>query len=244
MSIPRPEYPRPQFKRENWTNLNGAWQFDFDFGMTGKEKKLYEAETLSKEIIVPFCPESDLSGIGYKDFIPACWYKKEINVSIKDNTRYILHFGACDFETEVWVNGESVGTHIGGYVSFSFDITEKVKDGKNIITVYATDDLRSHNQPAGKQCHKYNSFGCFYTRTTGIWQTVWLEEVPVSYIKKIKATPDIENKILRIEADCVSANGLELKAESFFDGIDTGSATAKVVGRTAIINLPLKELHL
>ncbi|MBO7254037.1 MAG: beta-galactosidase, partial [Clostridia bacterium] len=244
MSIPRPEYPRPQFKRENWTNLNGAWQFDFDFGMTGKEKKLYEAETLSKEIIVPFCPESDLSGIGYKDFIPACWYKKEIDVSIKDNTRYILHFGACDFETEVWVNGESVGTHIGGYISFSFDITEKVKDGKNIITVYATDDLRSHNQPAGKQCHKYNSFGCFYTRTTGIWQTVWLEEVPVAYIKKIKATPDIENKLLRIEADCVSSNGLELKAESFFDGIDTGSATAKVVGRTAIINLPLKELHL
>ncbi len=244
MSIPRPEYPRPQFKRDNWTNLNGTWQFDFDFGMTGKEKKLYEVQSLSKEIIVPFCPESDLSGIGYKDFIPACWYKKEIDVSIKDNTRYILHFGACDFETEVWVNGESVGTHIGGYVSFSFDITEKVKDGKNIITVYATDDLRSHNQPAGKQCHKYNSFGCFYTRTTGIWQTVWLEEVPVAYIKKIKATPDIENKLLRIEADCVSANGLEIKAESFFDGIDTGSATAKVVGRTAIINLPLKELHL
>ncbi len=244
MSIPRPEYPRPQFQRENWTNLNGKWQFDFDFGLSGRQRGLPEAESLSKEIIVPFCPESDLSGIGYKDFIPAVWYKKEVEINLKENTRYILNIGACDYITEVWVNGQSVGTHIGGYISFSFDITSKVKDGKNIITISATDDTRSCNQPAGKQCPEFNSHGCFYTRTTGIWQTVWLEEVPKSYIKRIKATPDIDNRLLRIEAECVDANGLELIADSSFDGIATGSAKGIVRGRTAMLDIHLNELHL
>ena len=171
-------------------------------------------------------------------------YKKEVEISLKEKTRYILHFGACDYLTEVWVNGKSVGTHIGGYISFAFDITDYVKDGKNIITVCAEDDLRSANQPSGKQSNKFNSYGCFYTRTTGIWQTVWLEEVPFSYVKKIKATPDIENSLLRIEAECISANGMELKAESFFDGKATGTATGKVIGKTAIIDLKINELHL
>ena len=244
MSIPRPEYPRPQFQRENWTNLNGKWQFDFDFGVSGRQRGLPEAESLPKEIIVPFCPESDLSGIGYKDFIPAVWYKKEVEISIKENTRYILNIGACDYFTEVWVNGESVGTHTGGYVSFSFDITSKVKDGKNIITISATDDTRSRNQPVGKQSALFNSHGCFYTRTTGIWQTVWLEEVPKSYIKRIKATPDIDNCLLHIEAECVDANGLEIIADSSFDGMSTGSAKGIVRGRTAIFDIHLNQLHL
>lgn len=244
MNIPRPEYPRPQFKRENWTNLNGTWQFDFDFGVTGRERKLHEAASLSKEITVPFCPESDLSGIGYKDFIPACWYKKSINVELKGNTRYILHFGACDYLTEVWVNGESVGKHRGGYISFSFDITAKLKNGENIITVCAEDNLRTHNQPSGKQSDKFNSYGCFYTRTTGIWQTVWMEEVPVSYIKRIKSTPEVDKKLLRIEAECDFANGMEIKAEAFWGNVSVGVAVSKVYGRTAIIELPLTELHL
>ena len=100
---------------------------------------------------------------------------------MKDGRRTILHIDACDYHTEVWINGDSVGTHIGGYSSFSFDITEKLIKGDNTVTVCATDLLRTGEQPGGKQCREFFSRGCSYTRTTGIWQTVWLENVASSY---------------------------------------------------------------
>ena len=179
-SIPRPEYPRPQFVREQWINLNGIWEFEFDHGNSGKERKLYEAKKFNKEIVVPFCPESKLSGIEYKDFMSCVWYRKEF--TIPDNwfsKNILLHFGAVDYEAEVWINGQSVGTHRGGYTPFTFDITELVKPGVNIVTLCAEDDIRSGLQPRGKQSSMYYSHACDYTRTTGIWQTVWLECVPI-----------------------------------------------------------------
>ncbi len=133
-TIPRPEYPRPQMVRENWRNLNGEWQFCLDQGQSGRERGLHEAASLPGSILVPFCPESKLSGIGHTDFISCVWYKRNLTLPAdwtKPGRKTLLHIGACDYATQVWVNGQSVGTHTGGYISFSFDITAALKPGEN-----------------------------------------------------------------------------------------------------------------
>lgn len=230
MSIPRSEHPFPQFVRENWINLNGQWQFEKDPGQSGEERKLYEAESLSGKITVPFCIESELSGIGEKDFISSVWYKRKITLpECFKGMRTLLHIGACDYRTTVWVNGVSVGYHIGGYISFSFDITKYLNEGENDITIRADDDNRSGNQPAGKQSNRYGSYGCMYTRTTGIWQTVWLEAVPESYIVSAKYYTKLDGTV-RIVARTKNAYGKTLSAEAFFDGEKTAAAEAEVTG--------------
>lgn len=245
-SIPRPEYPRPQFVREQWINLNGIWEFEFDHGNSGKERKLYEAKKFNKEIVVPFCPESKLSGIEYKDFMSCVWYRKEF--TIPDNwfsKNILLHFGAVDYEAEVWINGQSVGTHRGGYTPFTFDITELVKPGVNIVTLSAEDDIHSGLQPRGKQSSMYYSHACDYTRTTGIWQTVWLECVPDIYIKSCKYTPNPENGCIHIEAYLnKSATNYIFKAKASYNGKYQGESTVKVSGSNAYLTLKLLEVHL
>ena len=116
-SIPRPEYPRPQMARKEWMNLNGEWQFCLDQGRSGRERGLHEAASLPDTIVVPFCPESRLSGIGHTDFIACVWYKRAVSLPGEwtgSGRKTLLHIGACDYETQVWVNGQSVGTHTGG----------------------------------------------------------------------------------------------------------------------------------
>ena len=174
MKIPRSEHPNPQFERQNWQNLNGEWEFEIDKSISGMDRKLYLADKLMGKIIVPFCPESKLSGVGDTDFLNAVWYKRKIDIPNRDN-RVILHIGACDYETTLFINGKKVGVHKGGYTSFSFDITDYVEIGDNTVVIYAKDDNRTGFQPSGKQSNLCQSYGCFYTRTTGIWQTVWLE---------------------------------------------------------------------
>lgn len=179
----RKEYSNPQFERESWMNLNGVWRFAFDFGKSGMERKMYlsNEDTLKcydKSINVPFCPESKLSGIEYKDFISAVWYQRDVILTERQLMgRTFIHFGAVDYETRVFVNAVEVGKHIGGYSSFVFEITDYVMEGENTITVYDIDDVRNGGQARGKQAESYYSAGCDYTRTTGIWQTVWLEAV-------------------------------------------------------------------
>ena len=138
--IPRPEYPTPQFARSRWMNLNGEWQFERDRSVSGKARGLVTAETLSDKINVPFCMESRLSGIGDTDFCNCVWYKRAIDLSpdwLENGKRVFLHIGACDYKTEVFVNGKSVGKHLGGFVSFSFDITKFVSVGANLVTICA-----------------------------------------------------------------------------------------------------------
>ena len=186
MQIPRAEYPRPQFVREKWMNLNGQWQFEIDNGRSGESRGMHEeGYTLKEEITVPFCPESKLSGLEYKDFMYGVWYKRKVNLQ-KHDGRTVLHFGAVDYACKAFVNGVLVGEHKGGYISFEFDITDAVREGENEITLFATDDTRDRLIPSGKQSPKYESHGCVYTRTTGIWQTVWLEFTPKSYVKSVK----------------------------------------------------------
>ncbi len=245
-SIPRPEHPRPSMHREAWQNLNGEWDFAFDFSNSGIEREMYLNGKYDQKITVPFCPESDLSGIGYKDFIPAVWYKKEIEITEEQlNGRVILHFGAVDYLAEVYVNAKSVGTHSGGFSSFEFDITDSLVVGCNTVVVSAVDDVRSGKQPAGKQSNKLVSYGCYYTRTTGIWQTVWLEFVPKTYIKAYKLIPDPDNNQAIIK---VSIGGdytkEKLTAKAFFNKKQVGSACVVTTGNKGFITLNLSEVHL
>lgn len=197
MKIPRPEYPRPQFERPDWLNLNGAWTYCFDFGETGRDvgRELFRSKGFDSKIIVPFCPESKLSGVEYKDFIPAMWYHRKIKVPAGwTGKRVMLNFGAVDYESEVYIDGVSVGRHYGGTASFSFDVTPYVKIGKSHdLVVRVLDHTRGEAQPGGKQSCVYKSAGCHYTRTTGIWQTVWLEAVAPGGLKSCQIIPDLDN---------------------------------------------------
>ncbi len=212
----RAEHPRPQFMRENWRNLNGTWDFEFDHGDSGLARGLAAPDAaFSHQIQVPFCPQSKLSGIGYTDFMQAVWYRREIELTEAELAgRVFIHFGAVDYSAEVFVNGKSVGTHKGGYVSFKFDITDFVHEGKNTISLCARDDERNRLIPSGKQSMQYASRGCHYTRTTGIWQTVWLEFVPQSYIKSAKFYPDLAAGTVSILAD-VAGSGTFAAATTY-----------------------------
>ena len=243
--IPRPEHPRPQMVRANWLNLNGSWQFEYDQGNSGEARGLASGALYSMEITVPFCPESELSGIGNKDFVDCVWYRRAFELPQDwSGHRVLLHFGAVDYKATVWVNGQEIGIHSGGYSSFGFEVTDALKPGSNSVVVRAVDDLRSGLQPKGKQCSRYESFGCHYTRTTGIWQTVWLEVVGDTYLESFKVLPDIATPSITVVPQFEgSLEGLEVEL--------TARAAGKVVGRSRLaaadgrpLQLKLKEKHL
>ncbi len=242
--IPRCEHPKPQFERKNWINLNGEWDFCFDYGRSGLARKLYKnfAE-FDKKIIVPFCVESDLSGIGYKDFIYGVWYKRNFTLS-SDNikARTVLHFGAADFKTTVFINSEKVGEHIGGYVSFSFDISDFVTEGENTVVVYCEDDTRNPMIPRGKQSEEFYSHGCDYTRTTGIWQTVWLEFTPHSFIKHCKYYPDYKNGSVSLIGEVIGKG--DFSAIAAYEGREVGKVEIKSCEGTFAAEIKLDEIHL
>ena len=244
-AIPRSEYPRPQFVRPSWMNLNGQWQFEIDHGASGRARGLVEKNPLDMTITVPFCPESDISGVGYKDFMAAVWYRRTFTLPGEAaGQRVILHFGAVDYKCEAWVNGKSVGVHEGGYSSFSFEITDALVPGENTVVVCADDDLRGGRQPFGKQSDRYHSHGCSYTRTTGIWQTVWLEWVPTVYVRSVRMIPDVTNGCVYIDATISGrAFGMTLCAEASFEGKAQGCACAKVDGNHAKLTVKVEDVH-
>lgn len=246
MNIPRSEYPRPQFEREAYMNLNGVWQFEIDHGASGRARGLVDKEKLDGEITVPFCPESRLSGIGHTDFMAAVWYRRTFTLPEEAaGKRVILHFGAVDYKCEVWVNGVSAGVHEGGFASFSFEITKLLVPDENTLVVCADDDTRGGRQPLGKQSVNYHSAGCHYTRTTGIWQTVWLEWVSDTCIRCVKMTPDAQNGRLYLDAELDgNVDGAALYADASFGGGAQGSAFAMADGTHCRLTLSLKEKHL
>ena len=245
-AIPRSEYPRPQFARPTWMNLNGAWQFEIDHGGSGRARGLTDKNPLDGSILVPFCPESALSGVGNKDFMAAVWYRRTFTLPAEaDGQRVLLHFGGVDYKCEAWVNGQSVGVHEGGFASFTFEITDALQAGENTLVVCADDRMVLGHQPMGKQCPDYHSRGCHYTRTTGIWQTVWLEWVPRTYIRATKMIPDAANGCVWIDATIDGpAAGMELKAQAAFAGKAQGSARAKVDGHHARVSVKVEDVHL
>lgn len=243
MNIPRAEHPNPQWERETWKNLNGPWEFEFDFGCSAVERRLWEKERFDREILVPFCPESRLSGIGYTDFINGVAYRKNFELSQEElSGRVLLHFGAVDYEASVYINGTLVGSHKGGYTSFCFDITKHVAPGPNTLFVAVKDDVRSGLQPKGKQAHLYASSGCDYTRTTGIWQTVWLEFVPERHIQSAKYYPDPANGKVTVTGLVQGQGTLQLTA--LWEDKPVGEATLSVEDGFFTAQLDLSETHL
>lgn len=199
-AIPRPEHPKPQLQRSEWMNLNGIWSFSFDFGRSGTERGFARSTGFDREILVPFCPESALSGIGHTDFLDSVWYHRAIEIPVEwHGKRVLLHFGGVDFECHAYIDGRHVGGHFGGSSSFYFDVSNFVAAGSRFhLVVHATDDTRSTLQGGGKQSLDYHSVGCFYTRTTGIWQTVWLEAVSPHGLAFYDQLPDIDSRQLHI----------------------------------------------
>jgi beta-galactosidase/beta-glucuronidase len=212
---PHPEYPRPQLIREKWTNLNGLWNYAI-VPQSGSETK---PATFQGKILVPFAVESALSGVGKrvgKDSV--LWYQKTIVLSSKlKNQTTLLHFGAVDWECDVFVNGKKAGSHKGGYDGFSIDVTPYlVKGEKQDLAVRVWDPSSDGPQPRGKQIKNPN--GIWYTPVTGIWQTVWVETVPATYITATKNTPDIDKESITIKSVVKNALGGDLIKITALDG--------------------------
>jgi len=240
----RNEHPKPQFERATWECLNGKWDFEFDHGDSGEERGMQGKDAVyTRQIEVPFCPQSTLSGIGETDFMRAVWYRRIFTLSPdKLEGRVMLHFGAVDYMATVYINGKQCGTHKGGYVSFSMDITDFVKAGDNLLVVRAQDDERDRMIPTGKQCQKYHSYACEYTRTTGIWQTVWLEYLPQTHIVKAKYYPDVATASLTVQLTlCGQA---KLMVATAFEGDSTGTVVIPDARGQVTVTVPLRETHL
>ena len=192
-------YPRPQLERPEWTSLNGPWRFCLD--NERRHSHPAEIENWPARITVPYPPESKASGIGDRSFLTVCWYQREFDAHPAEGRRVILHFGAVDYSAQVWVNGRLAAEHEGGHTPFSADITRLLKPaGRQTVSVRVEDDPHDLAKPRGKQDWQAEPHAIWYPRTTGIWQTVWLETVASTYVDHIRWTPNVENYGLRFEA--------------------------------------------
>lgn len=241
------KHPNPQFERKNIEILNGEWDFGYQkakkgykFGEALADTYKYRANTPHK-INVPFCIESELSGIGYTDFLNVVWYKKTVKIN-KGNNRVFLNIGAADYITTLFVNGKKVGSHTGGMTSFKFNITDFVNDGENELFIICEDDTRNSLVPMGKQSDKKNSYSCSYTRTTGIWQSVYLEYVPMAYIKNFKIYPSVAQKNVTVQFDLVGCENLSCVAK--YNGKEVGKIAVNNATSNIIVQIPLDEVHL
>ena len=184
--VPRPEYPRPKLRRKHWVNLNGEWEF----GAGAKRR-------FDRRITVPFCPQSMLSGVFDKDPGDVVWYRRRF--AAPETDRALLHFGAVDYWATVWVNGEEVARHEGGHTPFSIDVSSIASRTDNELIVRAEDPLADKTIPRGKQHWTARPEKIFYTATTGIWQTVWLEPLPERSIQSLRINADLNTGTVRIE---------------------------------------------
>ena len=266
-AVPRPEHPRPDQIRSNWHNLNGVWEFAFDREDHGKREKWQDKPALDqRKIVVPFAPESVLSGVHDEGFHPLCWYARSFDLpealrhpqpdhdhdheymvpgmvpGTVPARRLLLHFGAVDYRAEVWLNGRRLGDHEGGYDAFDFDVSGIVKPSGNRLVVRVEDDP-TEKKPRGKQSPELQPSGAIYSRVTGIWQTVWLEDVGATFARdwRVHADPDTGAIALDVRIDGPAA-GLRLEAEV----ARNGESIAKAEGAVAADNwggAVLRVLH-
>ncbi|MFA9447095.1 glycoside hydrolase family 2 protein [Egicoccus sp. AB-alg6-2] len=216
MTTPRPDYPRPQLRRERWHNLNGTWRFAFDDKDVGLAEGWFVPHgdgdgPFTHRITVPFAFQSERSGIGVNDRHDVVWYARRFDDPRDgDDERLLLHFGAVDYEATVWVDGQQVAHHVGGHTPFTADVTDALEgSGDHLVVVRAFDPLDDLTIPRGKQFWQPRSENIFYTPTTGIWQTVWLEPVGVERVHGWELTPDLAagevEVVLHLDPACVGA---------------------------------------
>ncbi len=204
-------YPRPQMQRSNWTSLNGIWRFCYDDAREYAQPN--QIKSWPMEIRVPFPPESRASGIGDRGFHPWCWYQRDFDCKPLSG-RVILRFGAVDYNARVWINGCLAVTHEGGHTPFWADITHMLEpSGKQTVTVHVEDDPHELAKPRGKQDWQLEPHAIWYPRTTGIWQTVWFEQVPDNYIEKIRWTPQVETYAIGFEARIIGEMANDLNVD-------------------------------
>ncbi len=233
------EYPRPMMQRNQWENLNGVWKY----AITRKEASQPSEADWTGEIVVPFAVESRLSGVGAK-FTPedALWYRRAFIASVNPSKRTLLNFEAVDYESTVFVNGKQVGTHVGGNLPFTFDISDVLKDGENDLVVRVTDATDTAFQLHGKQ--RLQPKGIWYTPVSGIWQTVWIEQVPRTYIESIKTTTQIDGHLtfeIKLGGDVppeTGADHISVVAKSYMNGLEMAGS----VGTTSNMIIPDPQL--
>lgn len=237
-------YPRPQLRREHWTSLNGPWEFAID--VEGLAQRPDEV-TFSTRIMVPFAPEAPLSGVGDTSLFQACWYRRRIEIPepLADGNRLMLRFGAADYETTVFIDGAPVCRHEGGYTPFSIDITDHVRGKRHVdVVVHVRDDPADLGKPRGKQDWQLVPHSIWYPRTTGIWQTVWMESVPETHIQQLRWTPSLERWEIGLEARIARVQrrslrlGVRLSAANVILADDSYAVIADEVHRRIALSDP------
>ena len=240
-------HPNPIFERDNWQSLNGEWDFGFskkadkNYKFLTEEQILefYKQSVFTHKINVPFCIESALSGIGYTGFLNSVWYKKRIHITSNGN-RVFLHIGAADYKTTVVLNGEIAGSHKGGYTPMCFDITEFAVDGENELYILCEDNTRDSLIAGGKQSDRKNSYACSYTRTTGIWQSVYVEYVPFDYVKNFKLSPSFKHGNITVELELYGRGKLEINA--YLDEKNVGARCIEEASDYVIVQIPISDI--
>lgn len=241
------DYPRPQLMRENWQNLNGEWKFAFDDTNVGILEKWFEnAGKYDQKIQVPFVYQSLLSGIHLRDAHDIVWYYREFEIPERMGKSVILHFGAVDYEADIYVNGQHVCHHTGGHTSFDADITDYLKeDVKQTLSVRAYDPHYDESIPRGKQFWEDESRAIWYTNSTGIWQTVWLETVERQHIEAVRFTSLFDEGKVQMEVFLSEwKKDMRLVFTIRFQGIKVAKGSVELMGRRIMFDVDLFQEHI
>lgn len=243
----RNEYPRPQFVRKEWTNLNGEWLFMYDDDNVGIQARWFENQTaFQKKITVPFVYQSQESGIGERKVHDIVWYSRKFEVNWQSEERVLLHFGAIDYESDIYINGQHVKHHIGGHTSFHVDITDQLHaDTYQNVTVRAYDPHDDESIPRGKQFWEEESQAIWYTNSTGIWQTVWLEVVPLVHLESVKFMPKFDEGKVEITANASQLlDNLNLSYEITFGETRVVAGTIEMNERKVVFESELIQEYI
>ncbi|WP_449407063.1 glycoside hydrolase family 2 protein [Microbacterium maritypicum] len=239
--------PRPQLVRDSYLEIDGEWGFAHDDADRGLRERWFDGRQLPDRIRVPFPPESPASGIGATGFHPVVWYRRDLTgaeldeIGHHDGARAILHFGAVDYRATVWVDGQAVGAHEGGHTPFAVDITDALDpaSASHVIVVRAEDDPHDLAQPRGKQDWEEHPHTIWYHRTTGIWQTVWLESVSPQHVTAVNWTSDLSAGTVTVDVALKSAGDSVVRVRIAHEGRELASASVRVTGDATALTLPL-----
>lgn len=237
-----PNYPRPQFVRSDFTLLDGKWDFAFDDCGVGEEQRWFDGLPKPMKITVPFAYQAEKSGISSDEFHSVVWYAKKTKLIRVDGKRIMLNFEGVDYLAKVWCNGVYIGSHTGGYCRFSFDITSAVKENGDAFIVVRAEDGNECTKPRGKQSWLDSPFGCWYLPTTGIWKSVWAEQVCPTHIKRVKMTPVESTYHIHMEYEIAGACvGRSLGVTVKYDGRVIADQTVRLVRSVHTLSVDLSN---